>query len=419
MKDAVLVCFTAAFPLGRQETFFENELPFLASRFRKIILMPRYYPEPKSSTRSMPDNVTFVPPLVPKNQILRIFKGVFNVAPVRPYIRDFFSGQVFFSRVKFRNWVNSFLIFRINYFSYKNTIERESAETAKVVLYSYWAEAPIFAHEFFRSFLKLVRMHRIDFYLDVNGGYLPLRQQIYDASDLLLPISDDIKSILKTAYAIDEKKIFLSRLGIDNDFDEQKLGLFEAKARVDSDPIILVSCSRLDSVKRVHLIAEALFNYNGDVSIEWHHFGDGLYKKGLEIMVSEMPGTVEVVLHGWSNRDVIFDFYRDNDVTWFINVSESEGIPVSIMEAMSFGIPVIATDVGGTKEIVNLKNGHLIDKNFDSKLLLDRIINDLNTEQYSSKRLAAYYTWKKKYHATDNFNNLLNRMELLLNSSKF
>ncbi|MFR4320263.1 MAG: glycosyltransferase [Blautia massiliensis (ex Durand et al. 2017)] len=44
-----------------------------------------------------------------------------------------------------------------------------------------------------------------------------------------------------------------------------------------------------------------------------------------------------------------------------MNVSSSEGIPVSIMEATSFGIPGIATDAGGTKEIIRDKeNGVLL-----------------------------------------------------------
>ena len=44
-------------------------------------------------------------------------------------------------------------------------------------------------------------------------------------------------------------------------------------------------------------------------------------------------------------------------VDLFLTVSANEGIPVSIMEAQSFGIPVIATDVGGISEIVNNVNG--------------------------------------------------------------
>lgn len=46
-----------------------------------------------------------------------------------------------------------------------------------------------------------------------------------------------------------------------------------------------------------------------------------------------------------ANKDLL-DWYKTNKPSIFINVSSSEGVPVSIMESMSCGIPTIATDVG-------------------------------------------------------------------------
>lgn len=43
-----------------------------------------------------------------------------------------------------------------------------------------------------------------------------------------------------------------------------------------------------------------------------------------------------------------------------MNLSTSEGVPVSIMEVQSYGIPVIATNVGGTGEIIDKDNGILL-----------------------------------------------------------
>jgi len=56
----------------------------------------------------------------------------------------------------------------------------------------------------------------------------------------------------------------------------------------------------------------------------------------------------------------VFSYFKNNPVDVLINTSSSEGLPVSIMEAMSFGIPIIATDVGGTSEPVTDKTGILI-----------------------------------------------------------
>jgi len=48
-----------------------------------------------------------------------------------------------------------------------------------------------------------------------------------------------------------------------------------------------------------------------------------------------------------------------------MNLSETEGIPVSIMEAQSAGVPILATNLGGTSEIVNNENGFLVEKDFN------------------------------------------------------
>ena len=48
----------------------------------------------------------------------------------------------------------------------------------------------------------------------------------------------------------------------------------------------------------------------------------------------------------------VISFYQDNRIDLFVSLSESEGLPVSMMEAMNHGIPVVSKDVGGVREIV-------------------------------------------------------------------
>ena len=54
------------------------------------------------------------------------------------------------------------------------------------------------------------------------------------------------------------------------------------------------------------------------------------------------------------------EYYRDTHVDLFISLSAQEGLPVSIMEAISFGIPVLAADVFGVPEIVTANTGCLV-----------------------------------------------------------
>ena len=48
----------------------------------------------------------------------------------------------------------------------------------------------------------------------------------------------------------------------------------------------------------------------------------------------------------------VYELYRKNQIDPLINLSLSEGLPVTFMEAFSFAVPVLAINVGGIKEII-------------------------------------------------------------------
>ena len=74
------------------------------------------------------------------------------------------------------------------------------------------------------------------------------------------------------------------------------------------------------------------------------------------------------------------------------------------MESMSYGIPVIATDVGGTREIVNETTGFLLPKDFQPKEVAKIIMNfsSLSKEEKQKYREAAYDMWESKYDGEKN-----------------
>jgi glycosyltransferase involved in cell wall biosynthesis len=109
-------------------------------------------------------------------------------------------------------------------------------------------------------------------------------------------------------------------------------------------------------------------------------------------------------------RDLLTKEYFD----LFINLSETEGIPVTIMEAQSAGIPVLATNVGGTSEIVNTQNGFLVEKDFTSESTLTIISNFLSSDETEKqqKRNASFENWRQNYNATSNYSQFV---EILTN----
>jgi glycosyltransferase involved in cell wall biosynthesis len=193
------------------------------------------------------------------------------------------------------------------------------------------------------------RAHGGDIYLERhNPPYIPCRDMSLSMVDHIFTASRDGEYYLKKRYPLYSSLFESSYLGVSDP-------MFSTKYSTDNI-LRIVSCSSLVPVKRVELILEGVLytaKTNPGKRFEWHHFGDGpLQEKFNKAIKSKSYSNVAINFMGFQPRNIILNFYRDNPVDVFINTSSSEGgNPVSIMEAISCGIPVIATKVGGNMEI--------------------------------------------------------------------
>jgi len=95
-----------------------------------------------------------------------------------------------------------------------------------------------------------------------------------------------------------------------------------------------------------------------DNKIELIIGGNGEVVKLQKIIEKYQIGNI-VKFVGWVQHETKVQYLQDSDV--YILPSYNEGLPVSILEAMSYGKPIISTNVGGIPEIVkNNENGFLI-----------------------------------------------------------
>lgn len=222
-----------------------------------------------------------------------------------------------------------------------------------------------------------------------------------------------ISSIVMNDYLnVMEKCHIRERFG--NRISTQYLGCTKPNQRLNpwtlADSLHIVSCSRMDANKRLGLIISALKKWtNGN--IKWTHIGTGVLEHDIRLQAEELAEANPLVqiefLGRLDNSDVIY-YYETVAVDLFVNVSKSEGLPISIMEAMSYGIPSIATDVGGSSEIVNSQNGFLLRENFTDNELIAAIATykQMDCNQLSQMRSCAYCTWFEKFDATKNAMNL-------------
>lgn len=178
---------------------------------------------------------------------------------------------------------------------------------------------------------------------------------------------------------------------------------------VTNNPIHIVSCARLHPVKRVDRIAKvvtALAVIASHRTIKWTHFGggeNGEWNKVRHALSTTDSRNIEVFMPGAVDNDIVHAYYAENAVHWNILLSDNEGgAPISLCEAMSHGIPVVATKVGGSREIVaDGINGLATEPDSESpEQLARRIISATdNPECYASLRANARITWEQELDA--------------------
>ena len=171
------------------------------------------------------------------------------------------------------------------------------------------------------------------------------------------------------------------------------------------DKMVLVSCSSLVPVKRIHLIIEALALIN-DMPIKWIHFGDGLLRESIQQLISEKldnKTNIECIFMGHVPNQNVLWFYQKNSVDAFITTTLSEGNPVSVMEAMSYGIPIISTNVCNMPNMIR-GNGILI-SNDPSPREVSQVIESffhMKDSEINHMRELSRILWEENYVSEKN-----------------
>lgn len=119
------------------------------------------------------------------------------------------------------------------------------------------------------------------------------------------------------------------------------------RAHADSAPVQIVSVGRLAEPKDFSTLVAA-FAHLAPGTARLRVLGDGPQRAGLETEIAAYGLTDSVELTGEVSD--VGSRLAESDV--FVLSSRSEGMPLSALEAMAAGLPVVATDVGGLHEIV-------------------------------------------------------------------
>jgi glycosyltransferase involved in cell wall biosynthesis len=404
-RARTLLLITHTFPYGVGEAFLESEMKWLAPTFSRIIILTKGVSTPDVRFKEY-GFISYVedPRSSPAEKALAIILAFRHLRRVARYIREEIS-MLRSRRKRITPRVISRMIHDLlKALSLSRTLQRilkKHVPHGDVLLYSYWLTSSALATTFVRPsslrIKRIARAHRVELYEEVQAdGYLSFRQTLAHELDRIYAISaDGVQYLRKMTSLPDHARIQLARLGTTS---------IDMPSFSRNTPPLLVSCSFMAGVKRIDLIIDAL-NLLPPHTVHWIHFGDGPMKTQLEEQAKFKLEHITWSFYGAIRNEDLLTYYQTQFVDLFVNTSESEGIPVSIMEAQSLGIPTIAPHVGGVAEIVSEKTGILLPGNPTPAQIAAAILHiaQLPGDQYQELRKTTRKNWEDHYNAQKNY----------------
>jgi phosphatidylinositol alpha-mannosyltransferase len=189
----------------------------------------------------------------------------------------------------------------------------------------------------------------VHFHLDVDGsgrlgGLLPAyKKHVFSrslrAASAVIALTDAQADFLHETYAIPRERISVVPNGIEERF-------FMPAREPGPGPLRLLFVGRLEAQKNVARLLAAVSKV--EASVRLRVVGDGDERGALEAQARELG--LDVQFSGRLHGEELLAAYRDADL--FALPSDREGMPLVALEAMAAGLPVVATDVPGNRELL-------------------------------------------------------------------
>lgn len=233
-----------------------------------------------------------------------------------------------------------------------------------------------------------------------DNYFVNLISSIYDRiiGKMIIRLADINIGISKASCKFLEnmgaKNVYLVQNGVETNLFKKKRNNLKENLKISDDFKVITFTGRLIYAKGVQDLINCFFTLKTrGIYAKLLIIGDGSYRNNLEELANNDKDILFLGL-----REDIVDILNITDV--LVNPSYSEGLPTSILEAASVGVPIIATDVGGTKEIFIDEMGFLI-REKDKIMLLENLVKVLEfddnqlSREIRRKYIKDNYDWEK------------------------
>ncbi|HXF85326.1 MAG TPA: glycosyltransferase [Anaerolineales bacterium] len=399
----ILLIFTNTYPYDAtgEQNFLAEEIPILVRYFDRIILVPQ---KPQGQLLPLPKGVEVRPDFSRRFTLSRQILAFASSLFLHEVILDFRSRLP--RSLSIDNLKKMFFFLsgaRLAQKWFIHWLREAGCSPQEVIGYTYWFTEITMGLGWskleFPNLRIVSRAHGYDLYEELYKPW-PLRPQSISLLDGLFADSDIGTKYLQEKYPQFRDKYVTALLGVPDP---------RGISKPSSDGVFrIVSCSMINPIKRLGLLCDgiaAAARKRSHQKFEWIHFGGGEERQSLSQYASQkFPPNAVGHFPGYQSRQHLIRFYLENPVDVFANVSSTEGTPVSVMEAISCGIPVMATAVGGNVEIVREKNGWLLSKDPTPDEIADMLLYICDhREEALLKRAGSRELWQERYNAEINF----------------
>ena len=185
----------------------------------------------------------------------------------------------------------------------------------------------------------------------LNPKHNLLRRLLVPFIDRYVPVSHELRSWLESVVRIPERKLQLIDNGVDTERFHPGLEAGPVQAWQAPDAFVIGTVGRLQDVKDQATLIDAFVILRRDLPGERLHLvlvGDGPLRAALEARV-EAAGLQDSIWFAGARADVAPVM---RSFSLFALSSIAEGTPVTMLEAMASGLPVVSTAVGGIPDLV-------------------------------------------------------------------
>lgn len=354
----IVFLFTEKYPYKGGEPFLETEIHYLSKKFEKVITFPLI--GHGTDKFPIPSNVEVIDFETNRPVYLKKLLLKHGWIIVKWFALEFIKSPHRYKYITQFNWNFKRLVGLLNNaIELSNTIKQLNLpKPHQPIYYSYWfndwASILVIAKQLGLKGKIVSRTHGFDFDEQQQGrGYHPFRY-------VELPKFDQV-------YQVSEygQKYILKRFPHAKNLQIAKLGVVEKGVNPISNNEVyqIVSCSNFVPLKRVHLIIEILSYLK--IPYHWTHFGTGIGMEQVQAKAENLLNKDSFTFKGFVPNKDLMEWYKTNAVDLFINVSELEGLPVSLMESISFGILVVGCNICGVPEIISKETGLMLEVDFN------------------------------------------------------